>query len=406
MAIQQMPAPTRGDSHPATGPDPEACTPAFLAGDIIVFGSTGDLFSNLSRWMMRGRHEEPTYAVHTGQFLDSQRVLEMAGMVGVAGFDTVLNRRYWHGPFRGLCPPAAWAQLYTVLNRRFGRGGRTWQGLWKARGFEVWRSTRLTDTEREALTREALKYLDVKFGFAKLWAHTLDDLICKLLRRDVFLFRHIDPEDRHPVCSGVTAAVYDRALHYRFGVDPECVDPDQIHDWVQSPPDEWVCVFRASSEALAGDREMGRKMSVMGVGGEIAVPTLLYTAGALAVSRRFRPKFRITRDSRALRLPGILLVAGGFSLNLAAAAAMLKAHQKDRLATGGLYRLFRDPMYVLQIFLTLPGLFLLFNSWLVLAGVLPAYLAYRVFVREEHRYLADRFGEAYREYLKTVLLKV
>ena len=151
---------------------------------------------------------------------------------------------------------------------------------------------------------------------------------------------------------------------------------------------------------------MGKKMSVMGVGGKIAIPTALYMAVAGAVSWFFRPLFRITGDSRALRIPGILMTAAGFALNLAAAGAMLKAHKEDRLATGGLYRLFRDPMYVLQIFITLPGLFLLFNSWLVLTGVIPAYIAYQVFVRQEHRYLADRFGEAYRAYLKTVLLKI
>jgi protein-S-isoprenylcysteine O-methyltransferase Ste14 len=151
---------------------------------------------------------------------------------------------------------------------------------------------------------------------------------------------------------------------------------------------------------------MGKKMSVMEVGGKIAIPTALYMAVAGAVSWFFRPLFRITGDSRALRIPGILMAAAGFALNLAAAGAMLKAHKEDRLATGGLYRLFRDPMYVLQIFITLPGLFLLFNSWLVLTGVIPAYIAYQVFVRQEHRYLADRFGEAYRAYLKTVLLKI
>ena len=100
------------------------------------------------------------------------------------------------------------------------------------------------------------------------------------------------------------------------------------------------------------------------------------------------------------------MVAVGFSLNLVAAFSMLKAHREERLATGGLYRLFRDPMYVVQIFLTLPGLLLLFNSWLVLAGITPAYIAYRVFVREEHTYLENRFGKAYREYLKKVVLKI
>lgn len=152
----------------------------------------------------------------------------------------------------------------------------------------------------------------------------------------------------------------------------------------------------------------GRKMSVMGVGGKIAVPTLLYLALAEGASLLFRPFFDITvaSDYGALLTAGIVLMAAGFGLNLVAAFSMLKAHREDRLATSGLYRLFRDPMYVLQIFVTLPGLFLLFNSWLVLAGVIPAYIAYRLFVREEHRYLEERFGEEYRHYLKSILIKI
>jgi protein-S-isoprenylcysteine O-methyltransferase Ste14 len=151
---------------------------------------------------------------------------------------------------------------------------------------------------------------------------------------------------------------------------------------------------------------MENNMSVMGVGGKIAIPTLLYAAAAQIVSRCFRPRFSITGNDRSLRIGGVALVIVGFSLNLVAAFAMLKAHREKRLATGGLYRLFRDPMYVLQIFVTLPGLFLLFNSWLVLTGVIPAYISYRVFVREEHKYLEAKFGKAYREYLERVLLKI
>jgi protein-S-isoprenylcysteine O-methyltransferase Ste14 len=154
---------------------------------------------------------------------------------------------------------------------------------------------------------------------------------------------------------------------------------------------------------------MEKKMSVMGVGGKIAIPTLLYMALAEAVSWIFRPHLRITgrlRSLRTLRIAGVVMAAVGFSLNLVAAFSMLKANREDRLATGGLYHLFRDPMYVLQIFITLPGLFLLFNSWLVLTSVIPAYVSYRVFVKDEHSYLADRFGEEYREYLRKVLLKI
>jgi len=151
---------------------------------------------------------------------------------------------------------------------------------------------------------------------------------------------------------------------------------------------------------------MKKKMSVMGVGAKIAIPTLLWLAVAEAVSWFARPLFGITANYTALLAVGAALIAAGFSLNLAAAFAMLKAHRKNALATGGLYKIFRDPMYVLQIFLTLPGLFLLFNSWLVLAGIVPAYICYRVFVREEHKYLEELFGEEYRQYLKNVLVRI
>jgi hypothetical protein len=226
-------------------------TPEFLAGDIILFASTGDAFSNVGRWLMRGEHEAPTYAVHTGQFLDPPLVLEMDTVARITILAEVLKRRYWQGPFRALLPPPVWAQLADVLDRRFRRYRRTWQGLWKPRGFEVWRCRMLTAEQRTALTHEALRYVNVRFGFLKFSAHALDNVICKLLHRDVFLFRHIDPADRHPVCSGITTAVYDTVLHYRFGVDPECADPDQIHDWVSSHPDEWVCIFRRAPEPQA-----------------------------------------------------------------------------------------------------------------------------------------------------------
>jgi hypothetical protein len=152
--------------------------------------------------------------------------------------DDVLYRRYWQGPGRSLAPP-----VHSLRPQGAGRHSR-WEHLWQQRGFEVWRCTTLTPEQRMALTRVALTYLNLRFGFVKAWAHALDNVLCKLLHRDVFLFRHTDPAFRHPVCSGLNAAIYDRALHYRFGVDPECADPDQIHDWVQSHPDEWVRVFR------------------------------------------------------------------------------------------------------------------------------------------------------------------
>jgi hypothetical protein len=187
--------------------------PAFLPGDIILFaGKKGDRYTRLADWVMRSNGESPTYAVHTAQFLDSRRVLEMDYVVRVKTISDILNRR-------------------VDLNS------------WERRGFEVWRCRTLSEPQREALTDQALRYINVRFGYLKMIAHLLDGLIHKVARRDMFLFRQLDPDGSSPVCSGVTAFVYDKALRYRFGVEPECADPDHIHDWLVAHPGEWERIF-------------------------------------------------------------------------------------------------------------------------------------------------------------------
>jgi protein-S-isoprenylcysteine O-methyltransferase Ste14 len=151
---------------------------------------------------------------------------------------------------------------------------------------------------------------------------------------------------------------------------------------------------------------MNKKMSVMGVGGKIGAVLVVYLAAAIALDLVFAPMFRIAdRAGYAVTLPlGIALAVVGFGLNLSAALPMLKAYKAGKLVTGGMYRVFANPMYVFMIFVTLPGLLLILNSWLAMSAVLPAYAAYRIFVREEYRWLEDRFGEEYSQYRKTVLV--
>jgi hypothetical protein len=161
---------------------------------------------------MRTSGEGATYAVHTAQVLDARRVLEMAMVVRVKPIGEVLNKRYW---------------IYH----------------WKRRGCEVWRLRTLTARQRAALTRQALIYNNARFGWIRFSTHLLDGLISQITRKDVFFFRRLGHENRYPLCSDITANAYDKVLHYRFGVPPDCADPDQIHDWVKANPDEWVQVF-------------------------------------------------------------------------------------------------------------------------------------------------------------------
>jgi hypothetical protein len=196
--------------------------PRFLAGDVIVFAGQQDLYSRVGRWFMRMDGEGPTYGVHTAQFLDGRRVIEMDIVVKIKTFEDVLAKRKQHD-------------------------------MWKRRGFEVWRNETLTAAQRQAVSRQALKFVNVHFGYAKFFAHMFDNLLYRVVRRDVYFFRRLDRTNRYPVCSGVTSEAYDRALHYRFGVSPECADPDHIHDWLKSHPDEWVQVFRLEEYGVTSD---------------------------------------------------------------------------------------------------------------------------------------------------------
>lgn len=149
---------------------------------------------------------------------------------------------------------------------------------------------------------------------------------------------------------------------------------------------------------------MEKQMSVLGVGHKAGAAVGAYLAVTIAISYLFAPSFRITEAYAALLRAGVALIIAGFSLNLVAALQMLAAHKRDRLVTTGMYHLFLHPMYFFMLFITLPGVALLFNSYLVLTVVPVSILVVRRLVREENEYLERRYGNAYREYRKTVMI--
>lgn len=150
---------------------------------------------------------------------------------------------------------------------------------------------------------------------------------------------------------------------------------------------------------------MVKKMSLMGVAGKIMVVLLISLVVTEGISLLLTPAFRITADYRSLVIIAITTAVVGFSFNLIAAFEMLSAHKKRQLATRGLYALFLNPMYAFQLLLTVPGLLLLLNSWLTLLTVIPAFIAFKVFAKEEQMFLEEKFGAQYTEYKKKVLFK-
>lgn len=150
---------------------------------------------------------------------------------------------------------------------------------------------------------------------------------------------------------------------------------------------------------------MKKKMSLMGVAGKIMAVLLASLIVTEGLSLYFAPAFSIMSNYVLLAHIAGIIAAIGFTLNLHAAFDMLKAHKKGELATAGLYALFLNPMYTFQLLLTVPGLLLLLNSWLNLLAVLPAFVAFKVFVKEEQRHLEKEFGVQYAAYREKVLFR-
>ena len=151
---------------------------------------------------------------------------------------------------------------------------------------------------------------------------------------------------------------------------------------------------------------MEKRMSVMGIGHKAGAVIGGYILLTGIPSYVCWPLFRMTKDSYPVLLTiGLLLAVVGFSLNLAAAFQMLRAYKTDTLATGGLYGVFLHPMYFFQVFVTLPGLLLLFNSWLVMTAALVGIGTVKLFEKEESRYLEKRYGHAYAVYRQKVRVR-
>ena len=150
---------------------------------------------------------------------------------------------------------------------------------------------------------------------------------------------------------------------------------------------------------------MNKKMSVMGVGGKIGGVLVASVAITEGINYLSGSVFGITGDYHTLVIVAVAMMAVGFGLNLTAAFGMLSAHSKGKLATGGFYSVFLNPMYTFMLLITVPGLLLLLNSWLVLLAIIPTFIAFKKFAKEEEKYLEEKFGPQYKSYKEKVLFK-
>lgn len=99
-----------------------------------------------------------------------------------------------------------------------------------------------------------------------------------------------------------------------------------------------------------------------------------------------------------------LLLALGIPIWLTAVVQVLLFVPRNELITGGPFALVVHPIYTSVALLVLPGVGLLFDSWLGIALGVVLYAASRRFARSEERDLEQRFGQQYRVYRDRVRL--
>lgn len=147
-------------------------------------------------------------------------------------------------------------------------------------------------------------------------------------------------------------------------------------------------------------------MKIAGVAPLIAVPTILYLITIVVISLLTGTSFSITENHYSvLAVTGVLLIVTGVLMVISCGRKLLKSFNKDLLMTDGLYRIFRNPMYASYMLFVIPGICLLFNSWLILTTVIVNYILFSIFIRSEHRYLQKKFGREYEDYLNSVIIK-
>ncbi len=147
-------------------------------------------------------------------------------------------------------------------------------------------------------------------------------------------------------------------------------------------------------------------MKITGAAPKIAIPTFIYLLFTILIDYLTKHLFKITQSNYStLLILGIILILVGVIIVVNVSIKLRKSFKANILMNDGLYKIVRNPMYVAYLIFVIPGICVLFNSWLVLTTIILNYILLHIFIKEEYKYLEDKFGEEYKRYLSEVWIK-
>ena len=140
--------------------------------------------------------------------------------------------------------------------------------------------------------------------------------------------------------------------------------------------------------------ERGPRMSRWGIAPLWVVCSLAWAALVGWVQHRWFPNLTMIWPPPTVGWAmGVLLILAGLIVYVAGTRRLVHAWAEDRLETHGIYAWMRHPIYSAFIVFLVPGTVLLLRSVLGLTVPFFMYGLFRLMIRREERYLAERFGE-------------
>ena len=145
-----------------------------------------------------------------------------------------------------------------------------------------------------------------------------------------------------------------------------------------------------------------KKQSMFGVGPRIGMIAIPWFAATLVLTLLYPGLFCFAPAAQGpLRIAGIVLAAAGAVFYAASGKRLVKGIRNGELITTGTYYLCQNPLYTGVLFMILPGVSLILNSWLMLTTCAVAYIILKILIRKEYVEMESIFGEAYLEYRRS-----
>ncbi len=143
-------------------------------------------------------------------------------------------------------------------------------------------------------------------------------------------------------------------------------------------------------------------MNIIGSGGMIILFTLPFLLLALYL-QFYLPRIAALPVGLGYLIPigYILLVIGLFFWGIAV-LQLISGFSQGNLITTSAYSIVRNPIYASMIWLVLPAVSFITQTWIYLAVSVFIYLGVMLFIRKEEKRLLAAFGKEYEDYLKRV----